>query len=226
MGRVFRAPLSAAVLIGCADGREALSVPVVFVPAEAAFALDEAVEITLTEARLTISDLHLLTPDHGTARLGAWSPIGTAHAHPGHGGTGSVTGELLGSWSLDLLGAPTELGAASCWEGDTATARWVFPAEPAATLVGTATVHGIEHPFAFTVAPDHSLEGLPFVASLQADRPLSRITLAADPARILSFIDWSSLPDQTPLTEVDPALENSVIAGLLSTRSYLLTPEP
>lgn len=90
---------------------------------------DEAIE--LTEATLGFSDLRLRHHDQFALN---WIP--TAYAHPGHEAAGDVVGELLGTWSIDLLDGPTELGVASAIEGPVSWADATL-AGPALTLAGT-----------------------------------------------------------------------------------------
>ncbi|MCK6528291.1 hypothetical protein L6R50_12280 [Myxococcota bacterium] len=109
------AALLAASLPGCAgEGRTLVAVPLAAGPASPAAAFDApgGWVVTLQEAWVTFADLQLEAPPSVTATsprgvrraLAALSPLGTAHAHPGHDFAGSVSGEWLGTATVDLLG--------------------------------------------------------------------------------------------------------------------------
>lgn len=221
------APLALLVLLsGCAEDRALLALPVTVSPSPGEVEPAAGVSVTLTTASLTLSDLRLEAPAQ-TARRLPLPFVSTAHAHPGHDFAGDVAGELVGTWTLDLLGVATELGAASCYEGSYATGRVDVEPAPAVTLEGTATTSGGDVPFRFVVAPDQEVTGIPFEVELDADAPPSGLALAVDLAHALSFVDWTT-PDADgdgALTEVDGALANTVLFGVVATPTFTLTLE-
>jgi hypothetical protein len=218
-------PLLAALLLtGCAvDDRLALTVPVTARALEnAPLSPAEGVTLTLTEAQLTLADLRLEAPAIVARRP---SLLRAAHAHPGHDPAGGVAGELLGEWTLDLLGEDTALGDASCYEGPLATARLSLVPTPALTLVGVAEVDGAARPFTLTLSPEHEVTGLSIEAELDAASPPGGLSLSMDLNHGLSFIDWRT-PDTDgdgALTEADGATLNTALFGLTSTLSWRLT---
>lgn len=215
------------LLAGCAGDRALLSLPVHVSPSVAAFDLDEGVSVELSAASLTLSDLRLEGPAQTASRLRSWPLISTAHAHPGHDFAGDVVGELTGTWTVDLLGPDTALGDAACYEGDTATARLSLLPEPAAIIEGTATVDGAPRSFAFSLAPDQEITGLPFQATLDAAAPPAAFALSVDLAHALSFVDWRT-PDEDGddlLTTADGELGNTVLFGVVSSPSFTLVLE-
>jgi hypothetical protein len=140
---------------------------------------------------------------------------------------GDVAGELVGTWTLDLLGAPTELGSASCYEGTYATGRVNVEPSPAVTLEGVATTSTGDVAFRFVVEPEQEITGIPFEAELDADAPPSGLMLGVDLAHALSFVDWTT-PDADgdgALTEADGALANTVLFGVVATPTFTLTLE-
>ncbi len=214
------------LLAGCAVGRETVDVTVRFDPTSAAVVPDDGVDVVLTEARWTVSDLRLESPP-ATARRVIWpSLFPVAHAHPGHDFSGGVSGELLGAWTLDLLGEPVELGTAKLLEGPYATARLHLDAAPALRLVGQAEVDGASVPFAFELAHDAEITGIAFDATVDREAPPDALALGVDLAHALSFVDW-----RTPagadgvLTIADGALENIVTFGVVSAPTWTLKPE-
>ena len=67
-----------------------------------------------------------------------------------------------------------------------------------------------------------------FDAGITAAAPPSGITLAADPAHALAFVDWRT-PDADgdgTLTTADGALANTALFGLVATPTWTLTLEP
>lgn len=210
------------LLSACAADRALLSAPVTLTPAQADFVLESGVEISLTGASLTVSSLRLESPAETAWRRRSLIPA--AHAHPGHDFAGAVAGELIGTWTLDLLGESVSLGEAACYEGEYATARLEVLPEPGVQLDGTATVDGEVRDFSFSLAPDQEITGIPFAATLSADAPPSAVLLSVDLAHALSYADWHTDSDGV-LTTADGALENTVLFGMVSTPTYTLSLE-
>lgn len=216
-----------ALLAGCADDRALLPVPVTVTPSAAEVQPAEGVTATLTAASMTLTDLRLEAPAE-TARRGPILPfISPALAHPGHDFAGDVAGELVGTWTLDLLAGPTALGSASCYEGSYATGRVGILPSPSVLLEGTATTLAGEVAFRFTLEPDQEITGIPFAVELDADAPPAGITLGVDLGHALSFVDWAT-PDGDGdglLTEADGVLANTVLFGVVATPTFTLALE-
>lgn len=216
-----------ALLLACAGSdRALLQIPVAFRASEADLSLGDGVAVTLTAATVTLSDLRLEAPA-ATAGLWRWLPLSTAHAHPGHDFAGDVSGELTGTWTLDLL-ADQELGTASCYEGAYATGRLTVEPEPVSALEGTVTVDGVALPFHFEETPDQEITGLLFDALFDAEAPPSGIALGVDLAHALSYADWRAgdTDGDGALTVADGSFANTVLFGLVSTPTWTLTLEP
>lgn len=177
-------PLLLLVLAGCGDDRGLVEVPVSAAPSEAVLALDDDVAITLDTASVTFSALRFEGHLHAAKR---WSLVPTAYAHPGHGASGETAGELLGAWTVDLLGAPVSLGSAGIYEGSLETAS--IDVEEV-RLAGTATVDGADVALDLVLEPDAPVAGVPFPVEVDADAPPSGITLSVDLAHALSAISW------------------------------------
>lgn len=163
--------------------------------------------VTLTEASVTFSDLRLEEPA-AVAWLDRWSPISTAVAHPGHDYPGDVGGELLGTFTLDLLAPDVKLGDAACYTGAYATGR--------VSLAGTAAILAGEHlgePFRFEIAADQDIVGIPFDVELTEQAPFGAIELRFDPASALAYVDWSA-PD---------TWANAALFGVVATPTWSLT---
>lgn len=221
------APLVAGLGLACADGRSSLSVPVVIAPSEPNVVLEDGVEVSFDHAELTLADLRLEGPIETARRWPRLSLIQAAHAHPGHDAAGAVTGELLGAWTVDLLGDPVDAGSALCWEGDLSTARLGLPAEPAATFEGTASVDGTVRPFSFTVSPGVEVTGLPAEGTLDSADPLDRMTLSVDLAAVVTHIDWRTEDSDGDgiLTIHDGDIDPTLHFGAVSSASYRVTLE-
>lgn len=206
-----------ALLAACAHPDRALvPVPVAYEAAPAELRVDD-VPLLLTEATLTLGDLRFEEP----ATAWSWSLVPAAWAHPGHDFTGAVSGELSGTWTLDLLDdAP--LGEASFWEGRYATAR--LRVEGTAVLAGTLDPDGTARPFRFEIPLDHEVIGVPFPAEVEATAPPGGITLSVDLAHALSFFDpyTTDSDGNGTLTAADEIVEHVVRFGLLSTPTYHL----
>lgn len=218
-------------LLACAlDTRELLELPVHVAPTAPTWE-DDGVTVTLTEAVITLSDLRMEAP----ADPVAWLPslTATAVAHPGHDFSGSTYGELLGSFTVDLLAADTALAttdagddaAARVYEGAFATARLFVST---AHLAGTATpLDGAPTGFAFDVTLEREVTEVPFTATLDAASPPSRLTLRAHLETLLAWADWSTDPGgDDQLTLDDGALSATVPFGVASTTTWLLEATP
>lgn len=178
--------------------------------------------LTLQRASLTLGDLYLHEP--AQTRTASFDPlqllIGTAHAHPGHDDAGDVSGELLGTWRVDLLGGIQPLGDALVYEGALASATLALAPEPV-VLEGTITDDAGTRPFAFEILPDQVLAGLPMEAQLSMhDTPTLRIEI--DAAWILSFADLDAPDDDGDgvLTGADGDNASLIRFGVHSTGGY------
>lgn len=188
------------VMEGCTLGsRSALGVPVV-----AGAAGDAPPGVTWTEATITFSDLRLEEPPQATA---SWGLVQAAYAHPGHDYPGDVAGELLGTFTVDLLAPDVTLGTADCYTGAYATGR--------VALTGTAAVLAGDRdgaPFRFEIAADQEIVGIPFEVTLSGDAPPEAIALRFDPAAALSFTDW----------DAPETWQNTVTFGVVATPTWSL----
>ena len=129
---------------GCAADRALMEVPVSLLASGSQVETDEGVAITLDTASATISDLRFEAPAATAWRWSGWSPIRAARAHPGHDFAGDVAGELVGTWTVDLLGDDLELGNAACYEGTYASARLTLLPDPTVLLEGVAQVEDLD----------------------------------------------------------------------------------
>lgn len=197
------------------------SVPVTADPVDGpTWTTADGVAITLTEATLTFADLRLYTPP---AAIVVWpSLVPTASAHPGAALRGETAGELLGTWTVDLLGGPVQLGSASCYLGAFATASL--------QLAGALTLHGAATPatgepvaFTFDTTLSDVAEDLLFETTLTPD---SALILSVHAAALLSHVDWSTAPVETALTLNDGALGNVVAFGARSADTWTLAVSP
>lgn len=216
--------------LGCAaDARRSVSVPLVAVGGDAAaFTAAGEVAVTLDTATATVADLRLESPPEVSLRA-RLSPIRSAQAHPGHDFSGNVACELLGTWDLDLLGEPLDLGAATCLEGDLATGRVLLSGDAVVVLAGTAVLpDATERAFDFALALDEEVVGIPIDATIDPDDLLAAITLTAHAATLLSWVDWNTedRDGDDLLTLSDGLLSNTVPFGALSVSSWTLTPTP
>ncbi|MBN1336711.1 MAG: hypothetical protein JXB39_12205 [Deltaproteobacteria bacterium] len=216
-----------AVLASCSpESRGSLQIPVHLAGSDpATFVGSDGAEVRLDRALLVLSDLRLESPPT-VARLRLPSPLRSAWAHPGHDFSGDTACELLGTWELDLLSdSGLDPGNATCLEGDLATGRVRLSAEPALDLAGEVTLEGGEkRSFHFEVFLDEEVAGIPIEARLDADAPPALLDLAASPATMLSWSDWSTEDEDQDglLTLSDGALGNTVPFGVVSTASFTL----
>lgn len=201
------------LFLACADGRALLSVPTT---ATASL----PTELSFQTAALSLADLRMESPPE-TAAL-SWL-IPTAHAHPGHDFAGEVAGELVGTWTLDLLVEATDLGEASMYEGDYLSARFDLPGEdiqPVVHLVGDGPL-----PFDLSLDLSEDITGLDFEATVTADKPPAGLRLTIDVAHMLSYLDWTDTDGDGVLTTADGDTLNTFLFGVTSTPTYLLTLE-
>ncbi len=186
------------------------------------FVLGDEVELVLEEAWITFGDLRLEEP-HEVSWRSRLAPIGSAWAHPGHDFSGDTVGELLGGWTLDLLGEPLELGEATCLEGSFATARFAIAGSPAAFFAGVATLaDGSGLDFELELELDDEITGVPIGLELDAQAPPAGLALQAFPSTMLSFIQWST-PDEDgdpTLTTAEGTVLEELRFGVMSTASY------
>lgn len=210
------------LLFACAQDRALLGIPAQLQPHTAVVEPAPGVVLTLEEAAVAAAALTLSAPTATATRR--WPRA--AWAHPGHEQAGTLYGELLGPWTLDLL-AGQDLGDAAVYAGDYAEAQLTLSPTPAATLRGTATVDGVARPFALELAPEQRVSGLPFAYTLSAEAPWAGLTLEVDLAHALSFIDWRA-PDADGdgvLTAADGTTRSTALFGLQSTPTWTLQPE-
>ncbi len=216
----------ALVLTACVADRAPLDVPVRFAAGEPTWTVD-GVDVRLTRAEATLADLWLEGPADARAAWRLPSLVPSAWAHPGHDFAGDLTGELVGTWSLDLLAGDAELGVARCYEGPTATARLQLVGTPPTRLSGVAVVDGTERPFDFVVPAASAIAGIPFTITLDAEAPPAGLRVGVDLAHALSFVDWRT-PDADAdgvLTVADGVLDRTVTFGVVSTPTWNLTRE-
>ncbi|MEZ4320228.1 MAG: hypothetical protein R3F61_22305 [Myxococcota bacterium] len=204
------------LLLACVDGRDPVVLPTTFTGSPASFALDSGT-VTLERAELVAADLRLEAPP-----VVAWFPslVASARAHPGHEFAGSVRGELLGEWSLDLVGGDQVLGAGQGWEGDVATAR--FDAH-GLILVGTWSGPDGDVPFDIALDVDRSIVGIDALLTLDASRP-DGLALGVDLPHALGFVEWDDTDGDGTLTEADGTLANTVVFGITSSTTWALAP--
>lgn len=198
----------------------AVSNPVLLdVPVTASATLPEG--ITLTTASLTVSDVQFESPATARARPVVFPGallVGRAEAHPGHDFDGGVAGELLGSWTLDLLGGPTLLGDARLYDGDYATARLL--------LTGTASFAGTTADgaaFALDAAIEDDVTGIPFVASISGEAPPARLGLTVDVAHLLSFVSFGDTDGDAIVTTADGDTASTFRFGVTATPTFSLS---
>lgn len=219
----MRHALVALALGGCSiDERLMVQVPVVAGSgAEGTFAAPDGGTVTLDAATVTFADLRLEEPpatDLLAAVYGLVVPV--AQAHPGHDYPGDVAGELLGEFTVDLLAPDADIGVASCYEGPYATGRVRLTA---VHLEGThVDLAGVGTPFAFDLALDDDIIGIPFVADLDAAAPPAALGIRFDPAQALAHVDWTAPTAGDVATVDDEIYGNTVRFGVLATPAWTL----
>lgn len=180
--------------------------------------------VTLDEATVTFADVRLEEPAQ-TDVVAILTGYGAAWAHPGHDYPGDVAGELLGTFTVDLLAPETELGLAACYEGEYATGR-VSVSGTVAVLAGVHTDGaGLARPFRFEVPADEDVIGIPFDAHLVAGNPPEAVVLRFDPKSALAFVDWTEVDSDGDgvLTVADETYGNTALFGVVATPSWSLT---
>ena len=210
------------LLLGCLEEPALVQVPLSSVPSSQRVETETGT-LTLHEATWTLSDLRLQAPA-ATASLPPWHPASwtaVAWAHPGHDFAGEVWGELLDTWTLDLLGEPRELGLVQVYEGELATASLTLER---VDLQGEIDLEGQLRSFSLSLELQERVEGLPLDVDLAAQSP-GALELGVDLAHALSFVDWQA-PDEDEdgqLSLSDADTENTLRFGVLSTPSFTLT---
>ncbi len=104
---------------------------------------DLGYEVTLTVARVALRDLELTAPGEQHSLLRRLI-LPVAHAHPGHASGGKITGELPGTFAIDLAQPRAALGTATMLTGSYEGANFTFrrAAElPAADPLSGHTFH-------------------------------------------------------------------------------------
>jgi hypothetical protein len=182
----------------------------------------DGVEVSVTAAHVGLSQIQLSVP----MQANATSVLGGAQAtaHPGHDLGGSVRGELLGPWELDLVNGAEGIAQGQAWEDNYERAALSFSSEPASNLQGTAMVDGREVPFDLLLANTTTIDGFPFPVQLKAGGS-DTIQIQADLTSILGSIDWNT-PDANgdgTLTTVDPPMTETTTFGLTSINSWNLS---
>lgn len=218
----------AAGLLGCDSPGEAprVQLPVVVdASGLAPFTTDLDYTIELTSARVAIGDLVFTVAGETHARrwpLGLDLVVGTAHAHPGHGQGGAVTGELPGAFVVDwATEAGRTLGTATLIAGGYRAANFTFGRGQAAALgvddplVGhTAWISGTAsragESLSFTVVVDSPegrvLVGVPFEATVGANTS-GRLGVRFNP---VDAVEGDTLFDGIDFTALDHDADGAV----------------
>lgn len=159
----------ALILSGCQESEEAARVDLgleVLPSLTTPILTDSGFEVTVSEASVVLKDLEFTIrgEEHGSL----WDLIvPSALAHPGHYSGGQVTGELPGTFEVDLL-VGRELGTASLIVGTYEGANLSFGSLPGSTssvrIVGEATRNEDVVDFVLDVDIDPSFQtiGIPF----------------------------------------------------------------
>lgn len=184
-------PLTIAALLiasACGDSQAptAVEIPVVIdATGLADTQTDLSYSIAITEARYALSDLQFMTgeSEHASLTRQAYDLlIPSALAHPGHGGGGTTSGELPGSFIVDWASADgEELGRALLQPGDYTSAfftltRQVEHPELSIRLAGTATREGQSTDFSFEIAAPEGRE----ISGIRFDDTISSSTAETD----------------------------------------------
>jgi hypothetical protein len=206
----------------CVDPpRRPLSFPVAFQGDSSSLEIDGGT-LVFEQAIASVSDLHA----EGAPQTARWSfsPFAAAYAHPGHDFAGDVRAELLGVWTLDLLGGHQVLGQAEAYEGDLASARFSLAGDPAFAVRGTFTGPDGALPFDLQLPIDQLVSGLQLEGELDADAPPAELTLRADLAHALSFVTWSDTNADGSLTVDDGDTANTLLFGATSAATWAIGP--
>lgn len=206
-----------------------MQVPVIFQPLTGSqLLLPDGSTLELSEARLRLADLRLERPVESQAWH--WNPLkpAQAQAHPGHEFSGNVAGELLGTYTLDLLGEPVTLGQAQLYTGTFATAQLHLPGDSQGEVLwlkGThQTLEGLLLPVELSLSLEYEVHGIAFEYELAETAQESSLNLSLDVAHMLSFLDWSIGDEDGDgrLTLSDPSVYNPLVFGVSATPSYQL----
>jgi hypothetical protein len=202
----------------CTAGRAQVSFPVFIEPHPAERVADDGSSYTFTRASVVLGDLRVESPTPV-----AWLPplVSPAYAHPGHDPSGDVDGELLGTFSVDLL-AGASPGTMLAWEGEVATGRFeLLPAGPVHLVGSHRRLDGQEVAFDLEVTVERSVTGLPIAGELSAAAPPAGLTLTVDLSTVMGFVDTNTpRGDDGVLTVDDGVLSNTLPFGVSSTRSW------
>lgn len=172
---------------------------------------------TLVDARLEIADLELRTKADTFASLPSLLP--TAWAHPGHDPGTEVTGELLGTWEIDLM-AGAELGTATALEGAIDELDLLLGE---VNLAGTLLRDGQARAFDLHLDVDEPVFAIEVGTTVSAEAPPAW-TLAIDLDAVFDALPWGE-PGST-LTLSDPATTNVFVFALRAHTSWTLTETP
>jgi hypothetical protein len=215
-------PMGLVVLTSCIEERLPVAVPVSFEGATVNEIPVPGGAVVLETAVLDVADLRFESgPDVAwAARL-----LPVAYAHPGHDPAGDLRVELLGEWSLDLLGTPTELGVAEGFEGDLATAR--FDAIHLA-LTGTFTSeNGDSLPVELDLAIDRTISGIELApVVLDAEAPPETLVWTVDLQTALSFTPFADTDGDGRITTADEDVETTTVFGVTSIDSWAIQARP
>ncbi len=203
-------------LTSCIEERLPVTVPVVFEGASSSSIPVEGGVLELDTATALAADLRFESaPDV------AWVPrlLPVAHAHPGHDFAGSLRAELLGEWTLDLLGGSTDLGIANGFEGDLATARFD---------VGQLQVTGLYTPDDGTPIPveldlplDRAVVGIGVEpVELSAVAPLEGLVWTVDLQAVFAFTPFADSDGDGRITPADQDVTNTLVFGATSIDSW------
>ncbi len=182
----------------------------------------DGVEVSVTAAHVGLSQIQLSVPMQANATNVLGGPI--AKAHPGHDLGGSVRGEFLGPWELDLVNGAEGIAQGQAWEDNYERAALGFSSEPASHLQGSVMMDGREVPFDLLLANASTIDGFPFPVQLKAGGS-DTIQIQADLTSILGSIDWNT-PDADgdgTLTTADPPMAETTNFGLTSINSWNLS---
>jgi hypothetical protein len=214
--------------------------------------------VTLTKALVSTGELHYydgepaFTADAGArwrrALWAALSPIGTAHAHPGHYVAGNAKGDLLLPFSADLLAGPVELPPGEGISGTVRSATFSFAAPTAGPVVeqlaghvavaeGAATKGDVTIHFSISAdladvsrtAKNAAVTGCVFDAADLEDAGTVAVTVK--PRVWFNFVDFSALAPGTAdaPTVVEPTSVAHIAFALglaqLSAYQFSFTPE-
>lgn len=249
---LIAAPLLALLLLGGCGEDTATSfveVPTRIAPlSESGDATDLGYEVTLTRVDLA-SGAILFTRNGEIHTASLWQRVretlvSTAHAHPGHGQGGEVTGEALGPWVLrfseaDGAAFATASLAPGAYDGadlsfvSAGEEHGVSPDDPlygsSVYLEGEAEREGITYAFSASVGnmAGQSSVGIPFDASVDGSGVIELHVLVKNPFEeetLFDAIDFEALDTDTDgfvsLNESDEAT-NRLRRALLSHDFYL-----